>query len=432
MKFGLLFLILAAPLMAEEKVAPLMRDFIGLNTHTIGFKPDLYAPVTRVLRDYHPLQWDVGDDSSFKPTFPMARNKLDWNRVYGPWRQAGYRAHASIMFEGLAPKDWKDLPRDAHQYGVEFARFFGPSAKTPLLEAAEIGNEPGKYDDATYRTLFEAMARGLREGDPGMRIATCAVTLGPSHAYAKSVTCFEGLDGLWDILNIHLYAEVEGWPTWKRSYPEDPATKWLPTLEKVIAWRDAHAQGKELWVTEFGYDASTKPATGQGDFAQWQGSTEEQQAIWLMRSFLLLARYGVDRAHWFFSDDQDEPHVHGSSGLTRRSEPKPSFHAMAWLLRSLGDYRFSRVEREDAGECFAYEFIHATDPKKRVWAVWKPAGDPRVARLFHDPMKILKAERMPLAARPPEPVKVREEIEGYLAVEASPTPIFIWLEAKGK
>lgn len=432
MKWFLAALTLAAalPALAEDKPFPLMRDLIGINGHTVQFKPDLYAPVCKVIRDYHPLRWDVGNDTSAKLDLPMAKNKVDWVHVYGAWKKAGYRSHASILFDDLAPNKWKDVSKDAHQYGVEFARTLGPSAKEAPLEAAEVGNEPGKYDDATYRKLFEAMATGLREGDPKLRIATCAMTLGKSHDYAKSVDCIKGLDSLWDILNIHIYAEVEGWPTWKRSYPEDPATKWLSTLEKVIAWRDANARGKELWVTEFGFDASTKPAPAKGTFAKWQGSTEEQQAMWLVRSFFLLARHGVDRAHVFFFDDKDEPQVHGSSGITRNFQPKPAFHALAWLQSSLGDYRFARVEREDAGECFAYEFVHATDPTKKVWAVWKPTGEPRVARLFHDPMDVEKAERMPLTAGPAEAVEVKKEIEGYFAIEAAEKPVLIWLKGK--
>lgn len=430
MKSLLLSLLLPVSLLAAEKPAPLMRDLMGINGHTVQFKPELYAPVTRVVRDYHPLQWDLGKDTSAKLEFPFAKNRVNWNQVYGSWKKAGYRSHASIMFDDLAPDKWKDIPKDAHTYGLEFAKAFGPSSKEALLEAAEIGNEPGKYDDATYRKLFESMARGLRAGDPKLEIATCAMTLGKSHDYAKSVDCITGLDELWDILNVHIYAEVQGWPTWKRSYPEDPASKWLATLEKVIAWRDAHAKGKELWVTEFGFDASTKPAPATGTFAKWQGSTEEQQATWLVRSFLLLARHGVDRAHVFFFDDKDEPQVHGSSGITRNFHPKPSFHALAWLARSLGDYRFTRVEREDAAECFAYEFTHATEPRKRVWAVWKPSGEPRVARLFHDPMEITKAERMPLLPGEPEHAEVKKEIEGYFAIEASERPVLVWLDSK--
>jgi hypothetical protein len=420
-----------ASALADGPPAPLMRDLIGLNTHTVQHKPDLYAPVARVLRDYHPVKWDFGDknDSSMKLDFPFAKNRVDWNHVYGSWKKAGYRSHASLLFDDMKPEKWKDLPSDAHRYGLEFARAFGPSSERALLEAAEIGNEPGKYDDATYRMLFENMARGLRAGDPKLRIATCAMTLGKSHDYAKSVECIKGLDSQWDILNIHIYAEVEPWPTWKRSYPEDPAAKWLDTLTKIIAWRDANAKGKPIWVTEFGYDASTK-TEGKNEFKKWQGSTEEQQAMWNVRSYLLCARHGVERAHVFFFDDKDEPQVHGSSGLTRNFVPKPAFHAQAWLLRSLGDYRFTRVEREDPAECFAYEFTHGTDPKKKVWAIWKPAGPPKVARLFHDPMEIRKAERMPLSADAPEAAEVKKEIEGYFAIEAGEKPVFVWLQSK--
>ena len=45
----------------------------------------------------------------------------------------------------------------------------------------------------------------------------------------------------------------------------------------MLRWRDEQAAGKEVWLTEFGYDASTKPAPPTGDFAKWQGSTETQQ-----------------------------------------------------------------------------------------------------------------------------------------------------------
>ena len=131
----------------------------------------------------------------------------------------------------------------------------------------------------------------------------------------------------------------------------------------------------------------------------------------------------------FFFNDDDKAQLHGSSGLTRNFQPKPSFHAVAWLLRSLGEYRFARVEREDPGDCYAYEFVHGQDARRRVWAVWKPAGDPRVTRLFHDPMRVEKAERMPLSPAAPEKVEVKREIEGYFAVEASEKPVLVWLTA---
>ena len=403
---------------------PLMRDFIGLNVHTVQFKPELYAPVTKVLRNYHPLKWDVGADTSASLDFPFAKNRVNWETLYGAWQKAGYKTHASVLFDDIDQKDWKDIEADARKYGEAFAKSFGG-----MLDAAEIGNEPGKYDDETYRRLFVAMARGMRAGNPQMRIATCAANLGKSGRYSKSMDLFTGSEELWDIINIHTYAEAEPWPTWRRSYPEDPATKWIENIGHVVKWRDEHAKGKELWVTEFGYDAGTKPPPATGDFSKWVSSTEEQQAMWTVRSFLLLPRLGVDRAHLYFFNDSDEPKLHASSGITRNFVPKPVFHSLAWLQRSLGDYRFSRVDREiPPGECYSYEFTNGGDAKKRILAVWLPSGQNRKVRLYLDTAKAVRAERMPLSPGDAEAAVIHREIEGYIAVEAGERPTLIWLE----
>jgi hypothetical protein len=399
---------------AAEKPRPLMRDFIGLCGHTVQFKPDLYAPVTRLVRDYHPLKWDLGDDTSFTTKFPSARNGVDWSTVYGSWLKAGYRAEASLMFDDIAPDAWKDLPRDAFAYGKAFA-----TAHRELLEGAEIGNEPGKYDDATYRTLFEAMARGIREGAPKMRIATCAANLGTSARYSKSVDCLKGLEALYDVINIHQYAELTGWPTWERSYAEDPKTKFLENIGHVLKWRAQNVPEKEVWLTEFGWDATTKPNLTSGDFVKWKGSTETQQALWTVRGFLVLAASGLDRAYLYFFNDDDTPHLHASSGLTRNFVPKPAFHAVAHLQRTLGDYRFARAMREGA-EGYVYEFVN--DAQARILVVWKPEAPSAKLTLDLSGARVVKAERTPLAAGEAE----RVEVSGG-EVEAGEAPIFVWL-----
>jgi hypothetical protein len=413
---------------AAEKPRPLMRDFIGLNGHTVVYKPELYAPVAKLVRDYHPFKWDVGEDTSFATTFPFARNKVDWNHVYGSWRKAGLRVNASLIFDDVAPDQWKDLSRDPAVYGEAFARAFGPSSTAALVESAEVGNEPGKYSDAQYRQLFEAMAGGLRKGDPKLRIAPCALNLGPSGRYSKSVDTLSGLESLYDILNIHLYAEVEGWPTWRRSYPEDPKIEFLNHLRSVLSWRREHAPDKELWLTEFGWDASTKPAPPTGTFAKWVGSNETKQAQWIVRAWMIMAGLGVDRAYLFYFNDDDDAHVHGSSGLTRKFAPKPAFFAAAWLQSSLGDYRFGRVLREDAETGYAYEFVHGGEPSRRVVAVWKPAGDPVQAALEIGPGEIERAERMPLSAKAPESIVAVRNAQNLLEVPADGSPVFVWVQ----
>jgi hypothetical protein len=408
---------------------PLFREFMGLNGHTIQFKPELYAPVCRAVRDYHPMEWDTGADTSFMPPFPLARNGVDWEKVYGAWKASGYETDVCIMFNDRPAKAWKDLARDPAAYGRAFAKAFGPSSSRKLVKSVEVGNEPGEYDDESYRTVFKNMAHGLREGDPKLKIGTCALTTGKSEKYAKSVACIQGLEGLCDFLNIHTYAELEGYPTWRRSYPEDPKLDYLRRVERLIAWRDQHAPGKEVRITEFGWDASTKPAPTTGTFSKWVGSSEQEQAQYLVRSFLVFSKYDVARAYIFFFDDKDEPQIHGSSGLTRNGRPKPAFYAVAHLRRTLGDYRFHRVLRETQDNGFVYEFIHGDNPKRRIWAVWSAtgSGQRRPIQLKTEGMKLVEVTRMPLTEK-----EAPKEHPFFLAetvtVECTESPLFLeWI-----
>ncbi len=424
----LLFLCSSTIVCAAEKPRPLMRDFIGLCVHTVQFKPELYAPVTSVVRDYHPLNWDVGEETNYATKFPMARNGVDWGKLYGGWKKVGYRIEASIQFDDVAAEKWHDLAADAFSYGKSFASYFGPS-NTGLVEAIEIGNEPGKYDDATYQKLFTAMAGGVRAGDPKMRIATCAADLRGSSRYFRGMTVFAGLERLYDIINIHTYADAGGWPTWRRSYPEDAAIDFLKTIRDTVNWRDEKTPEKEVWITEFGWDASTKLAPKEGDFAKWEGSTEQQQAQWIVRAYMVLAAERVDRAYLYFFNDDDSAHVHGSSGLTRNFQPKKSFHAVAQLQRVLGDYRFKKAVRADAETGYIFEFQHDNDAAKRVWAIWRTKGAEAPLTLpKFDGAKLVRAERMADSTAAASSARLTETADGARVLEVGESPVFLWLE----
>ncbi|HVX14316.1 MAG TPA: hypothetical protein VHC22_24230 [Pirellulales bacterium] len=415
----------------DAKARPLFRDFMGLNVHTVQFKVDLYRPITRLLRDYHPFDWDVGNETDYAPRFPMARNGVDWQALYGSWKDAGYSIDVCWMFDGVKPDAWKDMARDAEAYGEAVGRFFGPSGKHPFIEAVEIGNEPGKYDDAAYRTLFESAARGMRRGDPKLLISTCAVFAMPSGAYHKDIATVRGLESLYDVINVHSYPELEGYPTWRRSFPEDSRLEFLKRIRDVIDWRDAHAPDKQVWLTEFGWDATTKPQATEGDFKQWVGVTDVQQAQYLVRAFLTLTELDLDRAYIFFFNDDDQAQVHASSGLTRHFRPKPAFYAVAHLFSVLGDYRFERVVSKKEGELVVDEFRHGNDESRLIWVAWSPTGDGKqaVVRLPLPRGKIERAERMPFKEGASEAVswKVLDNDDGKdeVEMEIGESPVYL-------
>ncbi|HYF47947.1 MAG TPA: hypothetical protein VEJ63_00965 [Planctomycetota bacterium] len=413
----------------EAPPRPVLKDFLGLCTHTIQFRPKLYQPICRLARDYHPVEWDLGQDSDHKTEFPWARNKVNWETVYGSWKEAGFDAIASLMFESIPQEKWNDVKRDAHAYGKAFAQYFGPSGEKKLLSAVEIGNEPGKWDDASYRIMLEHMSKGLREGDPKLKILTCNLTAGKSHEYAKSVECLKGLESSYDILNIHVYAMVEGWPTWRRSFPEDPKITYLKEVRDVVAWRDKNAPGKPLWITEYGWDCTTKKPDPKTEFAKWEGVTDKQQAQWLVRSTLIFMGMDVERAYIYWFNDSDQPSLHASSGITRDWKPKPSYWALGHLYKNLADYRFSRIVKSVEGEASIYEFVHSAEGCKRVLAIWSPTGSERNSEASVDleGAKLLRAERMPLKEGdvPPEQIALKD---GKAVVKFDESPIYLFLE----
>jgi len=419
--------------LAEEAVVvakPLFRDFIGINGHTIQFKPELYSKVCAVVRDYHPMEWDTGFDTDYKLDFPFARNRVSWEQVYGSWRKYGFYNDVSIMFETVPVEKWKSLKLDSYQYGRRFAESFGPSSSLRLVDAVEIGNEPGKFSDEQYRTVFENMAKGLREGDPKLKIATCNVNVGASGDYHKSVDCVAGLSEFYDILNIHSYALLQGWPTWKRSFPEDEGlAAYTQDIDKLIAWKNEHVPSKEIWLTEFGWDSSTLKPNATGDFSKWVGNTDLEQAQWLVRSFFLFAKRDVQRAFIYFFNDDDTPQFHGASGLTRKFEPKPSFYAIAHLFSTLGDYRFARVVRESQDNGCVYEFTHESNPSSIIWVAWSPTGTQKSLEVEIEigALKLLKTELMPIAA---EPTLLKSVTANGTKVELKigESPVYLFLE----
>ena len=414
-----------------KKPKNLFRDFMGLNVHSVGFKPDLYKPVCRLLRDYHPMVWDLDNDTSNATQFPMTRNKINWLDEYGVWKKTGYDIDVSMQFEQTAPGKWKGMAKDAFAYGQSFAQYFGPSGTHPLVGSAEIGNEPANYSDAEYRTVFENMARGIRQGDPHLPIATCNVVAGKPDKYTKNITVLDGLQSLYDIINIHTYAFAEPYPTWRRSYPEDPKIQYLPPVTDTISWRNAHAPGKQIWITEFGWDATTKPNLPTGDFSKFVGVTDTQQAQYLVRSFLVFSALDVDRAYIYYYDDEDAPTLHAASGLTRHFTPKPSFYAVSHLYATLGNYRFTRAVVQEAGSLYAYEYQNGTNPKDRIWAVWSPTGSKREAEVVLPIIsgKIVRAEQMPLQTGKAKPVTFHTE-GGKTTLKVGESPVYLWIQAQ--
>jgi hypothetical protein len=435
---------------------PLFKDFMAINGH-FSFKPTLYVECCRLARNYHNLDWDVkapGDPIHV----PACVNGVDWKRdVYVKWQAAGIETSICMQFGGFGTdhpgyqKLWEKREDWCFQYGKALAAYFGPSGAEKLCTSLEIGNEPGqKFDQALYRTIFTAMAKGIRAGDAKVKIVTPSVVARQADDYSQDVRALyedPATVALYDVLNIHTYAAAPRKPgkesPWTRSYPEDPGIDYLKVVDEMVAWRDQHAPGKAVWITEFGYDACTPEAMKkrEGWFLKldWRGHDDLQQAQYLVRSFFAFAERDVARAYIYFYDDPDSPMTHGCAGLTRNFTPKQSFYAVRQLQRTLGDYRFARSIEKRAGELCVDEYVHGSTPGRVIWAAWSPTGvrtDERDGYVPHQAQVVLKGlpakptRVLAMATADGEPAAVAwaPEAAGEISLTVGESPVYIVMD----
>ncbi len=421
-----------------EEPRPLMRDFIGINGH-FKFRPKLYKPACRLVRNYHNINWDVARPGA-PITIPVCVNKVNWQQVYGSWAKQGFEIDICLQFGrfGRGNKDYKQLWKGqgdwSYQYGKRIATYFGPSGKHKLATSIEIGNEPGEgFDDHLYRSVFRQIAAGIRAGDPAVRIVTCTAHARDADKYAKDLRKTfqpDEMQKLFDIINVHTYAikpKESAANPWERSYPEDPTIDYLKVVDETIRWRNRHAPGKAIWITEFGYDACTPEAMTRrkGWFKKlnWTDVSDLQQAQYLLRSMLLFAERDVERAYIYYFNDADSPSVHAASGLTRHFKPKMAYWAVKHFYETLGEYRFNRVVQKEKARI--YEFANAEDADQVIWVLWIPteSGKRTRVQLPDRSGDIQKLETMTTTSAP-----AAKEIPQGLTVEAGGSPRYIFIK----
>lgn len=384
-----------------------------------------------MVRDYHGLNWDVQDNPANLPTWPLAANGVNWHSLYSNWSNLGFEVNVSIMINGNPPAQWPDLAANAYAYGQHFSGYFGPGNQA-LAASMEVGNEPHLtvFTDAEYRTVFRNMAQGVRDADPNLLVVTANSHTLPTDEYARQISILNGLEGLYDVINVHSYAIVGDWPGREQTFPEDTSVNddFLRTVTDLIAWRNANAPGKQIWLTEFGWDACSAAPEPVGGWENWNGSVSETaQAQYIARAFLVFAGHDLDRAYLYWFNDDDKAIQFGCAGIFRNHVRKPSFHAMRYLFQQLGAFSVNPVQTV-AGDAYVYALSKPANPGTVVWAVWSPTGSGRTASFSLDLQgRVLnRAEALPLADGP-APAVSATVANGQVSFMLSETPTFLWL-----
>ncbi|PNH07567.1 hypothetical protein TSOC_005986, partial [Tetrabaena socialis] len=336
-----------------------------------GSGPYLYTPVASRGRNYHALSWDVRSTVNNPKYDTMAKTGTDamwwlnWDAEYVGWKSAGLKVDASFQFlrDDFPATAWgANVTNTTYYLGRAFAAHFGPGRAPPnvSLDSVEFGNEPWTYNATFYSALLRGFAIGVKESDPTIRLMPCALQASNPFAEDGGGGNFIGsrippdIAPLFDAVNMHTYS-------WARSedgvlrgaHPEHPASS-FQSINNMMAWRSFNMPGKPVWVTEWGWDAALPGETCNTTLCV----SQHAQAVYAIRGLMVMARKGVQVAHWFFYANGDEGSgVFTRSGLRGSNSTSfpalPVWYALRAFMQAAGSTRFLGLAAERP-DVFAY------------------------------------------------------------------------------
>lgn len=158
-----------------------------------------------------------------------------------------------------------------------------------------------------------------------------------------------------DAISVHPYR-----------YPQTPEGLEAELAELRQSIRN-HNGGKDkpIWITEMGWPTHTGG-----------GTTESQQADYLVRAYMTAIAGGVERLYWYdFRNDGTDPNYNEHNfGLVRlhstdvpTSAPKPAAVAAAVMIRQLGGLDFAGKD-DVAAPAYSYRFGTGSETTRTMWS----------------------------------------------------------------
>lgn len=213
---------------------------------------------------------------------------------------------------------------------------------SPRVAAWEIWNEPDldgtwlpKADPGAYALMLRKAHDAIKAADPTALVVNGGVytfdAVGQG-GFMDRVVDLAGWDSF-DVLSIH---------PWLIDNPPDnpdlinPRERFDVTIPGRVAvakrWIDARGGGKPLWITEVGW------STCGGACAPQFAKSEDQQASYMLRTFVLAAANGVEHVSYFQLEDKFDgaQQPWGPAAILYDSlSPKPAYVAYGVMVSQL-------------------------------------------------------------------------------------------------
>lgn len=328
------------------------------------------------------------------PCIQQGNNKQ--NREYKPVENgdsttvaASYKIHSNVLFNYAAR--YGSTKVDESKLNLTS----GTVAKTGLgyIKYYENWNEPDKTwigPNACFSPEeFAAMCSADYDGHEG----TMGDTYGIKQADPNAKLVYGGLAGgsaginylermkKWseenrpsktlpfDAINFHMYCGTKS--------PE--ASSFVESATALINWRNSNAPGKEIWITEFGWDTNTSSPRSAPSY--------DTQRDWIIREYLIADRIGLDRATVYTSRDDADPSnttQYATCGLTTqkgKEERKSSWYGVNTLKTTLTGFTFNQVIKENSN-LYIYKYTNSTT-NEDCYVLWCPTENSTIINNYN-------------------------------------------------
>ncbi|MFD0669860.1 fibronectin type III domain-containing protein [Cohnella sp. GCM10027633] len=312
-----------------------------------------------------------------------------------PMNPLSYAEHASEMFQFMARYGSTTVADGKLKLASDQQRLSGMN----LLKYVENWNEQDNWwgtRDAHFKPYeYAAMTsadydghmgalsnvHGVKNADPNAKLVMGGIAY-LTVDYLKAIKFWSdfnrGGDVPFDVINVHQYSH-DGYGQGNGTIGLSPeADNFKGLMKEFVDYRDQYMPGKEVWVTEFGYDIhpgsiGRAPAIGAT-------SAYDVQADWLVRTYLAAAAAGIDKAAQFMLRDEDTTSSARFSTmglLTDRAsgfQPKLSWYAVYTMKETLTGMRYHDEIASGNPNVMIYRFKSATG-NNGAYVLWSPTSN---------------------------------------------------------
>ncbi|MBE6674326.1 MAG: hypothetical protein E7596_04375 [Ruminococcaceae bacterium] len=285
---------------------------------------------------------------------------------------------------------------------------------------------------------------GVKNADPTMGVAMAGISAADCN-YINAMSYWmkaNRKDGkvAYDAFNVHHYMtkqiQINGNNFTVGASPEEGKLK--ETMAKFVELRNKYYSGKEVWITEFGWDTNQAYATATSAHAYGNYTGRQVQAMWLTRSYLLLSSCGVDKATMYMCEDagveSESVGKYGTCGVIAYEYDengktvevkKDSYYYMYTLKNTLGDFKFKREVAAYDENVLIYEY--ESNDGRTAYAVWCKTSDGTTSENYLLKVDAEKATLVEAVYGDIDGVKseLTSDSIGYVSINVSENPVYV-------